>query len=104
MVTTKSEKAMDGPRFKPANFLLGVRHWMAVFGENRKPRIEVFRYLGQDTITGRHYFQSIKENVLVWRTEAELQNSPHFRPFCMDMERSLDALDQLHGVGKKEEK
>jgi hypothetical protein len=82
----------SGGVIKKADFLLGVRHWAQWYGM-RKPRFEVFRYVGFQSNTGLYYFQSVSNGTIMARGFYQL-NANGFVPFCLNYARSVQALEE----------
>ncbi len=74
---------------KKENFLMGIRHWVQYYPNSG--RREIFQYVGRDNC-GLFYFKSLKEHCVISKTQYQL-HTEHFKPFIVDNERILDAME-----------
>lgn len=75
---------------------LGIGLWRLIF-EHRKPRYEVFDYIGYEPKRELYFFQSRKEGSVIWRRWEELCTDD-FGPFLLDLEELRKNFPELLSV------
>lgn len=73
---------INKPNIAPGYFLNGVHYWAQWF-LSRKPRYEVFAYIGCDREKDLYFFKSRSEKTQIVKTFKELSRGD-FKPFLIE--------------------
>jgi hypothetical protein len=84
-----------GINIEAAYELAGVHYW-AQYYEHLSPALEIFEYIGIHRTGNTEYnvFRSRSNGTLTFRTLAQMQSDPNFRPFLLNIPKIEEFLEQ----------